>query len=77
MGLKARNDVHTLVASVQFSGVGYEKDWFFKLRKNITSVKINGFIFMFVRCLKKMQEMKMQKDEEEEHLFEVCARLGE
>lgn len=46
MGLKARNDVHTLVVSVQFSGVGYEKDWFFKVRKKNTSGKINGFGFM-------------------------------
>lgn len=56
MGLKAKNDVHTLVASVQFSGVGYEKDWFFKLRKSITSVKINGFDFMFEKVQRKCKK---------------------
>ena len=61
--------MHSLLASVQFSGVGYEKDRFFKLRKNNTSAEINGFGFIL---LEKTQDLKMKKEEEEEHLFEVC-----
>lgn len=56
MGLKAKNDVHTLVASVQFSGIGYEKDWFFKVRKNNRSEKINGFGFMFEKVQRKCKK---------------------